>query len=54
MTFCNSPGLGSLGNFLVSLQRDMSTLLTSYLAKGTASAMPMYPLNGLPYSEQIM
>jgi|AntAceMinimDraft_11_1070367.scaffolds.fasta_scaffold52989_1 hypothetical protein len=44
-------GLRSRGSLAVSLQREMSTARTSYRPRGTASAMPMYPLKGLPYSE---
>mmetsp|Transcript_5385 Transcript_5385/g.17881 ORF Transcript_5385/g.17881 Transcript_5385/m.17881 type:complete len:251 (-) Transcript_5385:1171-1923(-) len=51
MNFFTPLGLGSRGNFFVSLHREMSTFVTSYVPRGTARAMPMYPLNGLPYSE---
>ena len=49
--FFSPPGLGSRGSLFVSLHREMSTLVTSYASTGTARAMPMYPLKGLPYRE---
>mmetsp|Transcript_10561 Transcript_10561/g.25857 ORF Transcript_10561/g.25857 Transcript_10561/m.25857 type:complete len:232 (+) Transcript_10561:624-1319(+) len=53
--FLSTPRSGSSGSLgsrgPVSLHRDISTLLTVYLPRGMAMAMPMYPLKGLPYRE---